>query len=94
MKAKRIEKAGTAVKPSDAVQLTLNYVDEFVGRTVVLKSLPTNVKKAKRLFEVDKKYKVQKPEGKYINTAMVVYLRGSDKVAYPIQFQHWTLLPK
>lgn len=78
-------------KTTSAIKVVNDYVDTLAGRTVVLKSIPTNVKRAKRLFEVGKKYEIQKPLNKFCNTLMAVNLKGSDGVIYYIQFTHWIL---
>jgi len=67
------------------------YPDELIGRTVILKSLPTDIKRAKRLFKINKKYKIQKPVNKFRNTLMAVNLKGKDGNIYHIQFPHWIL---
>jgi len=90
-KAKRIRSTRNDSKASKKVQVVKDYTDTLIGQTVLLKSLPTNVKKAKRLFEVDKKYKVQKPNGNFVNTLMSVHLKGKDNKIYQIQFMHWVL---
>lgn len=93
MKTQRMNKRKRVnSKTVKTVEVVKDYPDTLAGQTVVLKSLPTNVKRAKRLFKVDKKYKIQKPEKKRINTLMSVYLKGKDEKLYQIQFQHWSLL--
>ena len=94
MKTTRLNKSTRiAVKPIQTMQVQQDYVDTFVGRTAVLKSLPTSVKRAKRLFEIDKQYKVQKPTGLKINTPMSVHLKGSDGAVHQVQFMHYYMLP-
>lgn len=70
------------------------YTDTLAGRTVVLKSLPTDIKKAKRLFTIGDKYIIHKPAPPRLNTQLAIYLKGRDKNLHEISFYHWVLLPK
>ena len=92
MKTTRLNKSTrSTVKRVNYAQVAQDYIDTLIGRTVVLKSIPENVKRAKRLFEVDKKYKVQKPIRNNINSLMGVHLKGSDGVVHQIQFMNFIL---
>ena len=92
MKTTRLNKSTrSTVKRVKYTQVAQDYIDTLIGRTVILKSIPENIKRAKRLFKVDEKYKVQKPIRNNINSLMGVHLKGSDGVVHQIQFMNFTL---
>ena len=93
MKTKRLNKSTrNAIKRVKNVQVAQDYIDTLIGQTVVLKSIPTEIKRAKRLFKIGKEYKIQEPTKKnYLNTSMSVHLKGNDSKIYNIQFMHWML---
>ena len=81
-----------AVKSIEISKTTDKYIEQLNGRTVILESLPTDVKRAKRLFKVGEKYKIEKPvKPNYINSRMAVHLQGADGNIYYISFTHWKL---
>lgn len=90
-KTKRVKTQKEAIRATENVKVVKDYPDELIGHTVVLKSIPGGIKRAKRLFEVGKKYKIQKPENGSVNTLMSVNLKGNDKKVYQVQFMYWTL---
>ena len=93
MKTKRINKSTRiAKKQIKTVEVKQDYIDTLKGRTVVLKSIPTNIKRAKRLFKVNEKYIIQKPKGNYINSGMSIHLKGSDDKIYEVAFMHYNLI--
>ena len=92
MKTTRTKKSTrSAVKSTKTKQVTQLHIDKYKGRTVILKSIPSGIKRAKRLFEVDEKYKVQKPPGRHINSEMSVHLKDGDGVVHQIQFMDYLL---
>lgn len=92
MKTQRLNKRTRVNSKAIAkIETVKDYPDTLVGRTVILRSLPANVKKAKRLFEVGKKYKIQKPVNNFVNTLMAVNIKGKDNNIYYVQFPHWKL---
>ncbi len=64
------------------------------GRKVLMRLMPANIKKANKLFTVDKKYTIQEPPGKHLNTAMSVHLKGKDGNVYQVQFPYWVSIAK
>ena len=93
MKTKRLNRnKRNDVKSIKRVVVDYNHVDTLIGRTVVLKSIPTDIKRAKKLFKVDKKYKIVKSvKEHHINTLMAVHLKAKDGEIYCVQFPHWVL---
>lgn len=105
MKAKRLNKRANKTKrlntrdtrkyhkPTVYKKIDNAPTDNLTGRTVVLKTLPEDIKKAKRLFTVGDKYIIQNPEASRLNTFKAVYLKGRDKNLYQISFNKCMLLP-
>lgn len=93
MKTKRLNKnTRVAAKRVKSIQIAEDYIDVLKGRTVILKAIPKNIKRAKKLFKVGKKYKIQEPNKKnYINDLMAVHLKGNDGVVHHLQFMCFTL---
>lgn len=96
MKATRLNKTNKdASKTIKTLQVIENHVDKLIGRSVMLKSIPTHIKQAKHIFKLGKKYKIVKPALKnHRNTLMAVNIKGKDDKVYELQFNYWQLLPE
>jgi len=105
MKAKRLNKQNKKTqrlnprstrsyhRPTVYTKIEHKPIHELTGRTVVLKMLPEDIKKAKQLFTVGEKYRIQVPEPFHLNTFKAVYLKGRDKNLYQVSFNKCMLLP-
>ena len=92
MKTKRINKS-TRVRSKQVKypQVAQEHVDTMIGQSVLLRSIPKEIKRAKRLFEIGEKYKIEKPLKNHINSPMSVHIKGKDNKIYNKQFINWTL---
>ena len=86
-------KSKEAVKRVKYPQVTEKYVDTLIGQTVMLKSIPNEIKRAKKLFKIGKKYKIEKPVNGFINSLMSVHIKAKDNKIYNVQFPCWELMP-
>lgn len=92
MKVQRINKVKRLNKPMVTVQVvkaTNLDPDLQAGKKVRIRAIPKNIKRAKHLFVVDKKYKIQEPPGNHINTGMSVHLKGGDGKVYQVGFPYF-----
>lgn len=92
MKVQRINKVTRLNKPMVKVQVvkaTNLDPDLQAGKKVKIRAIPKNIKRAKHLFEVNKKYKIQEPPKNHINGPMGVFLKGADDKIYCVQFPYF-----
>ena len=89
MKTVRLNKPQPVVVKSTALDSALQ-----AGNKVLLRRIPEDIKKAKKLFKVDKKYTIQEPPKNHLNTQMTVYLKGNDDNLYPVGFPYFMKVAK
>lgn len=85
MKATRIKNTAIVTAPPSKQDEDLQ-----VGKKVLLRAIPKDIKKAKRFFTVGKQYKIKEPPENHINSEMAVYLKADDENVYCVGFPAWT----
>ena len=88
MKTVRIRKVVKAVEAPTGKSTMLNPGLQ-ASKKVKIRRIPEDIKKAKRIFKVDKEYKIQEPPKNHLNTEMGVYLKGDDGKLYVVGFPYF-----